>query len=116
MISLVAYSSAIFCTLEAMSRVYTYGQDPLTPMTDLSNNYHQLKRTWLWTWKGRLTPSGLANALDIFHQCSMTAADADPTNGARNANLIADLTRVFVWLELLYKDDRKQWTMSILSD
>lgn len=34
------------------------------------------------------TPSGFANALEIFHQCSITAADADPTRGARNASFI----------------------------
>jgi len=101
MISLAAYSLATVWNMKAKRREYTYGHVPLTPMTDLSNNYHQLKRTWLWTWKGRLTPSGLANALDIFHQCSMTAADADPTNGARNANFIVDLTSISVWLELI---------------
>jgi hypothetical protein len=41
----------------------------------------------LYIGEGR-TPSGFANALEIFHQCSMTAADADPTRGARNASLI----------------------------
>ena len=37
------------------------------------------------------TPSGFANALEIFHQCSMTAADADPTRGARNASFMPDV-------------------------
>ena len=37
------------------------------------------------------TPSGFANALEIFHQCSITAADADPTSGARNASFMIEL-------------------------
>lgn len=35
-----------------------------------------------------LTPSGFASALDTFHQCSITAADAGPTKAARKSNFI----------------------------
>ena len=58
-------------------------------------------------WRGvELTPSGFANALELFHQCSMTAADADPTRGARNASFIVYLARLRI---LLYGviDERK---------
>jgi hypothetical protein len=49
------------------------------------------------------TPSGFANALEIFHQCSITAADADPTRGARNASFIAKLFLLRLLLEEWYE-------------
>jgi len=56
-------------------------------------------------WKGgELTPSGFANALEIFHQCSMTAADAEPTRGARNASFIAELVCLPVAIAVVRSD------------
>jgi len=50
------------------------------------------------------TPSGFANALEMFHQCSMTAADADPTSGARNASFIAELVCLPVAIAVVRND------------